>query len=256
MRWVGRNVYRTLRKLGFVTALNMWRFVTRPMPLNDFADYDAYWIERRRAGYDPVMNRFVIGAKYIPSGASVVDVGCGTGMFLKYALERDPSLTVFGIDLSGEAVEITRSKGIPAARMDLLAGERPDERFDVVTAFEVIEHIGDAEAFLAALGSICKPDGLILISIPNTGFVLHRIRLAVLGRFPVTNIMLHMKEHLRFWTVRDFRDWARHYGYDVLRVEAQRTPVSPRLLGRFFPGLWANQIVCVLRRRGAAVAGG
>ena len=62
---------------------------------------------------------------------------------------------------------------------------------------------------------------------------------------PVTAIVYHIKEHLRFWTVRDFHHWAEHCGFKVETYTGQNGFFG---LWRIWPSLFARQMIYVLKR--------
>ena len=94
----------------------------------------------------------------------VADVGCGMGSTLGMLSEFG---TVVGIDTSPTALSFSRERGHPM----LVAGSLPglpfaDESFDVVCALDVIEHIDDDFTAAKELWRVCKPGGLLLITVP------------------------------------------------------------------------------------------
>jgi 2-polyprenyl-3-methyl-5-hydroxy-6-metoxy-1,4-benzoquinol methylase len=102
---------------------------------------------------------------------------------------------------------------------------------------EVIEHVADAESIVRQAQQMHPRR--IIITTPNMGFILNRLRL-LLGRTPVTVILYHMREHLRFWTVKDFRQWADVLGMEVVRIAAQN---YKRWIARTWPSLFCRQII-------------
>jgi hypothetical protein len=58
----------------------------------------------------------------------------------------------------------------------------------------------------------------------------------------------HVKEHIRHWTVTDFKVWAERYGLEVVRVQGQYG--SRKLPWRRFPGLFSRQLIYTLRVAG------
>lgn len=234
MTWRGRvdNRIRQLRRV---------RDVYGPAYLTDFAGYDAYW--RTRGSADRVYPRWAIVERLIPSGSRVLDVGCGAGDFLAYLLDRRKDCVSVGVDESQFAVELARAKGVTAhvlnAEREPLTGS-----FDVVTCLEVLEHVPDSEALLRNLGSV-GPD-LIIVSVPNIGFIGCRLRLAVFGRFPITLCVFHMKEHLRFWSVKDFREWAEYMDHDIVFEIPQEGVWA---VYRIAPKLLASGMIYGLRPR-------
>lgn len=217
------------------------RYVT-PLPMQDFPDYDGYWARRDD---ETVIPRWQVAAACIPDGASVLDVGCGTGGFLSHLREVRPHCRAQGVDISPRAVAVAVERGHDAFVADLVVDDIPG-RYDVITCFETIEHIAEAEVVLQKIRDAC--DGTILMSLPNFGFIDHRIRLALFGRFPDTNIKFHVKEHIRHWTVTDFKVWAERYGLEVVRVQGQYG--SRKLPWRRFPGLFSRQLIYTLRVAG------
>ncbi|QJX03288.1 hypothetical protein HML84_08195 [Alcanivorax sp. IO_7] len=126
-----------------------------------------------------------------------------------------------GVDLSASAVGMTLNKGCKAMKLDpgKTLHEQVKGDWDVVIMMEIIEHIPNAEDFVREVVDL-DPE-ILFITIPNVGYILHRIRLALCGRFPVTSIFYHMREHLRFWTVKDFIDWAPTVNLRVEKYYAQ-----------------------------------
>ena len=76
-------------------------------------------------------------------------------------------------------------------------------KYDVLTAFEVIEHIPNCEEQLLEMYRISN--SLVCFSVPNTGFIMHRLRL-LLGKFPL-QWRSSPSEHVRFWTSSDMYWW-------------------------------------------------
>jgi SAM-dependent methyltransferase len=101
-----------------------------------------------------------------PAGARLLDVGCGVGRFCQaaYVLGWD----VTGVDVSALAI----ATGRKFARFPMRVGtveELTDrgERFDVVTAFEVLEHLAAPVQFLSRLKQLLRPGGQAFCTVPN-----------------------------------------------------------------------------------------
>jgi methionine biosynthesis protein MetW len=214
--------------------------------LESGAFYDAYW--NRRLELEPDITstapvRAAIVSEFVEPGWSLLDLGCGDGSFLACLLELTPGLRARGADVSEPALAISRQRGLDAFALDLAdpASAIPG-RYDVVTALEVIEHLPDAESVV--LKAAAAADHWLIVSVPNLGFIESRVRL-LLGRGPLTSVVHHVREHLRHWTVRDFREWAAALG---LRIQAERPtrPIKLLGLGHRWPSLFSAGMLYVL----------
>lgn len=100
----------------------------------------------------------------------ILDVGCGTGLFLKLA--RDAGHEVAGVELSQSAVEYGREVyGLPIECGTLESAELPADHVDVVTMWHVLEHTPDPIQALDTVRRVLKPGGLVLFGVPNIASV-------------------------------------------------------------------------------------
>jgi methionine biosynthesis protein MetW len=207
---------------------------------------DEYWSQRGET--NEIFNRWVVAADRIPDGSRVLDIGCGSGEFLRYLRSRRPNIVGVGADWSETAREMTRQAGFETIHLDLTTEEVP-EGFDYITAFEIVEHIPEAEVAVRRMCAAAREQ--VVVSVPNVGYIGSRVRLAVFGRFPNTNCIFHIKEHVRHWTPKDFADWTDALGVRIVHQEGQYGP--PRLW-RWWPSLWAEGMVYVLEPKVQAVS--
>jgi SAM-dependent methyltransferase len=105
---------------------------------------------------------------HFPAARSLLEVGCGNGYVLAAIAGLHPQMMLAGSDLSAAGLLRARER-IPGAmlvRAD--ARELPFEaEFDVVGAFDVIEHVADDGEVLAAMRRAVRPGGGILLSVPQ-----------------------------------------------------------------------------------------
>lgn len=102
---------------------------------------------------------------YSKNGKSLLDFGCGTGDFLKVA--KDNKWEVFGVEPNDQARQIANSKldGLVFAPDEFLKFEK--ERFDVITLWHVLEHVPDVNTHLTLFKKLLKPNGTLIIAVPN-----------------------------------------------------------------------------------------
>lgn len=106
-------------------------------------------------------------AQRFAAGRRVLDAGCGSG-YGAAALARSAA-EVTGIDAAGDAIQYAREHfGAANVRFEQgLCNALPDGPFDLITAFEVIEHLEDWRGLLEEARRVLAPGGRFLVSTPN-----------------------------------------------------------------------------------------
>jgi methionine biosynthesis protein MetW len=176
-------------------------------------------------------------AQIIEPGSTVLDVGCGEGLLLEY-LTKNRAIKGYGVDISHEAAKLAETRGIVIKVTDILAWEI-EEKYDYIILSEVIEHLANSEQVIVKLSKHFRK--AMIVSVPNIGYYQHRLRL-LFGRFPI-QWNWHPSEHLRFWTVVDFKAWIQELGLAVVKVESSN---GLPLLHRYLPNLFGNQVVFII----------
>lgn len=159
-------------------------------------------------------NRLVAWAleRYFPAAESLLEVGCGSGVVLAALRAHRPVLRLAGSDLYREGLELARERVPDATLVQMDARRVPFEaEFDVVGAFDVLEHVEDDGAVLAGLRRAVRPGGGLLVTVPA---------------------------HPRLWSVTD--DYARH------RRRYRRGELEAKLEGAGFRLLRSSGFVSLL----------
>lgn len=212
-------------------------------------DYDVYWdtkLENNIGQLSPWRRkRAQVFTDLVSDGDRVLDLGVGDGALLMYMLERK-KIDAVGLDVSPKAVEFCQKQGLNVVLADI---NKPisdflDGQYDYIICSEIIEHLPDPEGLLNNLRPFVRKG--IIVSIPNTGYYQHRLRL-LFGRFPLQWVVTP-GEHLRFWTLADFRWWARHLNFTISRIIPYE---GTRGLKDTWPGLFAAAFVYVLQDKAA-----
>lgn len=97
-----------------------------------------------------------------PKKGKLLDIGAGTGDFLVISAKN--GWDVIGVEPSAKAKAIAQSKGV--AFLGELS-QMPDHSADVITMWHVLEHVPDVEAQITELKRILKPDGVLIVAVPN-----------------------------------------------------------------------------------------
>ncbi len=122
-----------------------------------------WWFVGRRAILEEFLNQIVNNPKSEIQNPKFLDVGCGTGANLEMLANFGDAE---GVDVSDDALEFCKAKGLKAHKG--LAEKLPfeDESFDVVTALDVVEHLDDDVAGLKEMHRVLKRGGKTLIFVP------------------------------------------------------------------------------------------
>lgn len=128
-----------------------------------------------RSFWFPLRNSLILWAleKYFPSARSFFELGCGTGVVLKAIAERTPDMELSGGDVYVEGLAHAEQRlGTRASLMQVDGTNLPfRDAFDVVGAFDVIEHIDDDVAAMRELYRATKPGGGALVIVPRHMFL-------------------------------------------------------------------------------------
>lgn len=115
-------------------------------------------------------NRLLIWAmrRYFPTAQSLLEIGCGNGYVLLGMRRAFPTMALAGSEIfsAGLAFAAERLPGVDLFQMDATRIPFVDE-FDVVGAFDVLEHIKDDETVMAQMFQAVRPGGGVLITVPQ-----------------------------------------------------------------------------------------
>lgn len=119
-------------------------------------------------------DRWIRGLSRPDRGASLLDVGCGSGLFVRQMIEL--GWRAEGVDPDEVAVAAAREKGLPirVGGLATVAGEG-ERKYEAVTLTHVIEHFHDPLEELRLAHSVLKPGGMLWIATPSLAAVGHRV---------------------------------------------------------------------------------
>jgi SAM-dependent methyltransferase len=134
--------------------------------------------------------------KYLNPGSKLLDIGCGLGFGL---IRLKDDFQCFGIDISGYAIDFCK-KNVGNVTFIHTSVEKlsfENNYFDIVQAFDVIEHTNNPELFLKEANRILKKDGFLILSTPNPGSV---------GR-KVKKLKSHVNRDKTHISIKDINTW-------------------------------------------------
>ena len=140
----------------------------------------------------------------------ILDVGCGIGYFLEVAKER--GWEVYGTEYTDRAIEICEEKGITMKQGKLDPTDFEPESFDVITSFEVLEHINNPIEENLNFYKLLRKGGLVYLTTPNFNSLL-RYRLK--ERYDV----ITYPEHLSYYTPKTLNKLYTNCGFKKLKIQ-------------------------------------
>jgi methionine biosynthesis protein MetW len=234
---------------------------------------DQSFYETKAHLYEQAYNKVVLKQVLacLPRGGRVLDIGCGSGVLLGRIGERAGYRA--GVELSTAAAAAAARVADEIVNLPV-DGELPfaPASFDVVICADVLEHLPDPAAALSAVSKFCRPDGAVVVSVPNVANWEARLRL-LRGIWRYEPVGIFDTGHLRFLTRETLIDMITESGLQVESCVAARVPhlsvqVPPLMrlpkairfglnkswavlgygLARLRPTLFAYQLVVIARR--------
>jgi len=157
-------------------------------------------------------------ASFIPSGAKVLDLGCGDGALLEH-LVRHKGVQGRGIELSEAGVLACVRRGLSVRQGDLQVGlaDYPDASFDYVVLSQTLPFLDDPAAILREMLRVGER---AIVSFPNWGYWRCRLELLITGCMPQAPDLpqaWHEKPRWQAFTITDFALFCRRAGIQISR---------------------------------------
>ena len=166
----------------------------------------------------------------LPKDAKILDLGCGVGEFL-FELKKG-GYEVFGMDFDRDAIKIAKNQfgleNVFALSFEEFCQKSDLPKFDVITFFEVIEHLADPAAFIKNIKNLLKPGGKIILSTPSRKRML-----------PNLNSWDFPPHHFTRWDATSLSNIFSRFGFSVQSVSyvEQFKVLRESVLGKLTTGL-------------------
>lgn len=156
---------------------------------------ECYSIYKRSNSISPItVNRYKELLSYFENfkqTGNIIDVGAGDGWFLAEAINF--GWKTFGTEFEDRSVELCRQKGAIMHQGKLNPANYPPASFDVITSFEVIEHINNPTEEIQAFHTLLRKGGLLYVTTPNFNCISRRVLSEEWS-------VLNYPEHLSYYT--------------------------------------------------------
>jgi 2-polyprenyl-3-methyl-5-hydroxy-6-metoxy-1,4-benzoquinol methylase len=164
----------------------------------------------------------------------VLDVGCGTGDLLEELKKK--GCDVHGVELNSESVNICKKRGLDVRCENFDTLSFPDQMFDTVILWHVIEHLPSPQRALEKIRRVLKPGGTLFLYCPN-----------------VDSYMARLFD--RYWFAWQIPFHFYHFSPGTLRRIAERSSFKPKALETVTPEFCVKySLDLLLRKRGDAVS--
>ncbi|EMN01925.1 class I SAM-dependent methyltransferase [Leptospira noguchii] len=179
---------------------------------DDDSSYDlGWWDNAHREIYQDFINKFLTA----PSG-KILDVGCGLGFFVKRIVDQKPNWEAIGYEISEKAVQFAKDKnGLKNVFSGIVQNSGIEKNsLDMITLWDVIEHIPKPHSLLEYLHSLLKPGGILFLQTPNFPIQLFKAKLKVMIKGMKTDgHYLEAKDHINDYTEKTMRMLAKQTGF-------------------------------------------
>lgn len=164
-------------------------------------------------------NRLIVCAlkRHVPAFSDFLEVGCGTGYVLQGVAAAFPGARICGTEAQTEGLQFAASRVSRASFMQMDARHMPFEReFDVIGAFDVIEHIVEDDIVLAQMHRALRPSGHLLLTVPQHPFL-----------WSEYDVRAH---HVRRYTGGELRQKLARSGFEIVKMTSFVSVLLPLMM--------------------------
>lgn len=197
---------------------------------------EKYWMRH----VQKLEERHKLALNLIGQPESILDLGCGDGLFLKHVKAKRK----VGIDLSETAVKRARKKGIDARVFDFEHKKLPFKKneFDFISLLDVLEHTFQPDVQLRNAARVGKK---VVITVPNFAFAISRLQ-ALFGIVPT--ILGERKGHCFYFTQKKLHEICKRAGIKIVKeiyyFPLMHVPIIgalSQILGSMLPSFFATE---------------
>ncbi|HVY75130.1 MAG TPA: class I SAM-dependent methyltransferase [Puia sp.] len=195
------------------------KFFNPPVPgnehfYNQLQNKDWYFLHADKT-------EFSYSKTFVRDNDKVLDVGSGRGVWSKY-IKEVPGTFYQGIEFSSKSIELAKQDGVNVIKESIEehAGKLKDH-YDIVAAFQVLEHIENVREFFAACVACTKLGGKLIIAVPNNEGFLKQM---------VNNWLNLPPHHINHWNERSLVKLGELFNLKVIDVHKEKVTPIHKLL--------------------------
>ena len=179
--------------------------------------------------------------------ASIIDIGCGNGDFLKYIHQKNSALNLTGIDFTPN----TSVEGIEFLQGDILTLNLK-RQYDVVVSIGVFEHVSNVRLLVKKVYDLCSQGGLVIITtINDRGILYAAARLLYKIGYRTAKKRLYSKHHVNHFNVSSINRLVENSGLSSKKIFLHNMPLKAVDISAQSPitssilrfGVWATFIL-------------
>ena len=178
-------------------------------PFSLSGDSNLYEELQKKPGYYGLRQEHKTAKAFIKPNDLILEIGCGSGLFLEDLQEQGIICT--GLEFNEDAVQVGRCKGLNILSQDICDHAKENKgKYDIVCNFQVLEHIYSVHSFLEASFDTLKPDGNLIIVVPNNNPFLYKY-----DKYHTLNLPPH---HMGLWDKESLLNLQKVFSIKVKRL--------------------------------------
>jgi 2-polyprenyl-3-methyl-5-hydroxy-6-metoxy-1,4-benzoquinol methylase len=210
-----RNVVRSIQ-----------RYILTKRSVAQYPEYKEYYVHYpvKQSTY----SSHHLARLAVSTGEDILDLGCGRGVLAEEFVKRENR--VVGADVLppsevSPSLDTYYQDSFYLEGLTRLKGKLGGRKFDKVLLLDVIEHIPDSEGMVRECHDLLRPEGQVVISVPNIANISVRLML-LMGRFDYMPRGIMDRTHLRFFTRKSIRKLVEEQGFTIVRHKMTVIPLE------------------------------
>ncbi len=178
--------------------------------------------------------------KYNLKYTNVLDIGCGSGLFLNTFLTK--AKNKYGIDISEEALKNSKNSNIITKCVNLNTEEiNLGKQFDTIFCMDVLEHLYLPLDVMFKIKKVLKPGGYLIITLPND---ISNIQKKLKIIFETTPILDYNQGHIRFFNVKLIKKLIKESGFKLVKITSEgKIPFQ-----NYFPNVLGHGYIILVKK--------